>query len=172
MYSAPQFGLAQMQHLLRRPPDARAAVKGSSEYPAVSGAVLFYQASGGVLVAARMQGLPEGPEPCAPNVFGFHIHAGTSCTGNSEDPFADTGGHYNPGNCPHPAHAGDLPPLFGNHGKAFQAFFTDRFALDDVIGRTVIVHAHPDDFTTQPSGNSGAKIACGRILSVYRSERQ
>jgi Cu-Zn family superoxide dismutase len=56
-----------------------------------------------------------------------------------------------------------MPPLFAGTGRAFLAFFTDRFTVDEIIGRTVVVHAKPDDFTTQPSGNSGSKIACGQI---------
>lgn len=172
MYPAPQFSPNLLQNTLRRLPDAQAAVHGSPEYPAIHGAVSFYRAPGGVLLIAQVQGLPPGSGTCASDVFGFHIHEGTSCTGNSEDPFASAGGHYNPHDCPHPAHAGDLPPLFGNHGYAFMAFFTDRFPLDEVIGRTVIIHASPDDFTTQPSGNSGARIACGRILPTGRRYRR
>ena len=71
--------------------------------------------------------------------------------------------HYNPNQCAHPYHAGDLPPLFGSNGYAFEAFLTDRFTVSEVIGRTVIIHSKPDDFSTQPSGNSGEKIACGEI---------
>ena len=43
------------------------------------------------------------------------------------------------------------------------AVVTDRFTISDIIGRTVVIHKSPDDFTTQPSGNAGAKIACGEI---------
>ncbi len=159
----PQFGINHLQNMLRRVPEARAIMAGSHDHPDIHGAVSFYQAVDGVLLVAQIHGLPA-EETCASNVFGFHIHEGTSCTGNDEDPFANAGGHYNPRGCPHPAHAGDLPPLFGNRGYAFMAFFTDRFTVKEVVGRTVIIHASPDDFTTQPSGNSGTKIACGRIL--------
>lgn len=158
--------MANMQNLLRRPPEAVAQVQGSPEYPGIKGTVSFYQAVGGVLLAVQIQGLPQGADACAASVFGFHIHEGSSCTGTVEDPFANSGSHYNPNGCPHPAHAGDLPPLFGNHGFSFMTVFTDRFTVQEVIGRTVIVHLRPDDFTTQPSGNSGTKIACGRILAT------
>lgn len=157
--------------ILRRRPDAAAVIKGSAEYPGVRGTVSLYRAGGGVLLAAEVTGLPRGTGACAVNVFGFHIHEGYSCTGNAEDPFANAGAHYNPEGCPHPAHAGDLPPLFGNRGYAFLAFFTSRFSIEDVAGRTVVIHAQPDDFTTQPAGNSGARIACGRILPTRGRRR-
>ncbi len=160
----PQFGRNRFQNLLRRTPDARAIVAGNPDYSSIHGSVSFYQTPDGVVLLAQIHGLPTGDGPCAPDIFGFHIHEGRSCSGSSEDPFADTGGHYNPKGCPHPAHAGDLPPLFGNRGNAFMAFLTDRFTVREVVGRTVVIHASPDDFTTQPSGNSGEKIACGRIF--------
>ena len=93
----------------------------------------------------------------------MHIHSGMSCTGNKTDNFADAMTHYNPDNCPHPYHAGDMPPIFGVNGTAFSVFLTDRFSVKEIIGKSVIIHANPDDFTTQPSGNSGEKIACGII---------
>ena len=49
---------------------------------------------------------------------------------------------------------------------AFLAFITDRFTANEVIGKTVIIHDSPDDFTTQPSGNAGNKIACGIISKI------
>jgi len=115
------------------------------------------------VVMTEVMGLPYTPGKCNERVFAMHIHAGESCTGNREDPFADTGGHYNPDNCPHPQHAGDLPPLFGNKSYAWSATLTGRFVLNDIIGKTVIIHVDRDDFTTQPSGDSGEKIACGVI---------
>ena len=66
----------------------------------------------------------------------------------------------------HPQHAGDMPSLLANDGNAFLIFYTDRFHPEDVIGRAVIIHAHSDDMTTQPSGNSGAMIACGEIREM------
>ena len=95
-----------------------------------------------------------------------HIHEGTSCTGNKEDEFADAMSHYNPKKCSHPYHAGDLPPLMSYGGRAYLAVITDRFSLADIIGRTVVIHGMPDDFRSQPAGNSGAKIACGSIQRI------
>ena len=150
--------------LLNRSPNAYARISGGPNNSTINGLVYLYQLPTGVFLVAQVQGLPDSTAACAPNIYAFHIHEGSSCTGNAEDPFADTGGHYNPHNCPHPAHAGDLPPLFSNHGYALMSVFTDRFTVNEVIGRAFIIHAHPDDFTTQPSGNSGAKIACGKIM--------
>lgn len=149
--------------ILRGTPTAVALMKGSDAYPDIRGTVRFYQIRQGVLVAAEVSGLPETKEKCKSPIFAFHIHEGRECIGNKSDPFADAMTHYNPGNCPHPYHAGDMPPLFGNKGYAFQIFLTDRFTVREVVGSTVIIHANLDDFTTQPSGNAGTKIACGQI---------
>lgn len=157
------FDSAYVSGVLRQPPAALATITGGPGHQGLRGKVTFHRAKGGVLLTAQIEGLPQGAEPCSSNIFGFHIHEGNACTGNSEDPFANAGPHYNPGNCPHPAHAGDLPPLFGNNGFAFLTFFTDRFSIKEVLGRAVIIHAHPDNFTSQPAGDSGGKIACGII---------
>ena len=155
--------LGEFLSALRRRPDAMAHVRGSRKDPGLTGTVRFYQTRQGVLVAAEVMGLPESRERCKEDIFGFHIHSGARCTGDVQDPFADALGHYNPGDCPHPAHAGDLPPLFADHGRAFQVVLTDRFSVREVVWKTVIIHARPDDFTSQPGGAAGARLACGEI---------
>ena len=150
-------------------PDAEARIKGSSKHPDIRGYVRFYRTPKGVLVAAEIINLPDKGRPAGSGVFGLHIHGGSCCTGNTDDPFADAGMHYNPDKLAHPYHAGDLPPLFSGCGYALSIFLAYRFSLDEVIGRTVIIHAQPDDFTTQPSGNSGEKLACGRINALCGS---
>lgn len=144
-------------------PVAWADISGSLEYPDINGVISFYQLDKGVLAVTEVFGLPAPVASCAYPVFGFHIHEGGSCSGTPTDAFKDTLGHYNPQNCAHPYHAGDMPPLFGNHGYAFSVFFTDRFKAEEIIDRTVVIHEKPDDFTSQPAGNSGKKIACGVI---------
>ena len=89
----------------------------------------------------------------------FIFTNGSTCTGNSNDEFADAKGHYNPENCPHPYHAEDLPPLLENNGYSYMSVFLNKFKVKDIIGKVIIIHDMPDDFTTQPSGNSGTKIA-------------
>ena len=139
-------------------------IKGSDAYPGLSGKVLFQQMPKGVLVTAQIYGLPVDEGVCKKRFFGFHIHEGTSCSGTAEAPFADAKGHYNPDQCPHPYHRGDLPPLLGCGNEAYLSVLTNRFTIDEIIGRVVIIHERPDDFTTQPSGNAGAMIACGKIV--------
>lgn len=81
-------------------------------------------------------------------------------------PFPNTGNHYNPGNVPHPEHAGDLPPLLSNNGYAWMTFYTGRINIEDVAGRSLIIHSMRDNFTSQPSGDSGDKIGCGVIEEI------
>lgn len=88
---------------------------------------------------------------------------GNSCTGNTEDEFANAKAHFNPESCQHPFHIGDLPPLIESDGYAYMSFLISKLKISELIGKVVIIHNMPDDFTTQPSGNSGTKIACGKI---------
>lgn len=155
--------LNDLHTALRRPADAAAYIKGSDSYPCLKGTVQFYQLCSSVLVTAELEGLPSGSSFCDEPVFAFHIHEGTSCTGNADDSFSDAMGHYNPHNCFHPYHAGDMPPLFSANGNAFLAFTTNRFWVNEILGRAVVVHGMSDDFHTQPSGNAGEKIGCGII---------
>ena len=105
-------------------------------------------------MSAEITGLPRD------GFYALHIHDGDSCTG---DGFPESGVHYNPCGAAHPHHAGDLPPLLSSAGKAKMSVLTGRFRVDEIIGKTVIIHSEPDDFRTQPSGNAGKKIACGII---------
>lgn len=151
-------------------PAAMALLKGSAQYPDIRGRVLLYPLNDrNTILVARFEGLPAGEGNCGQRFFALHIHDGTACTGDAQDPFKDAGMHYNPENCPHPSHAGDLPPVFSTQGgRAWMATLTDRFSAKEVLGRAVILHRRPDDFHTQPAGNAGEKMACGLIERVYR----
>lgn len=129
-----------------------------------SGTVNFVQTGDKVVVTARVTGL-------APGSHGFHIHEKGDCT--SPDGMS-AGGHFNPhgkahGNPSAPDHhAGDMPMLVADsNGVASLTADLDAVSVGgnaaDVIGRSVIVHKDPDDFATQPTGNSGARVACGVI---------
>lgn len=146
-------------------PDAYANIKGSSQFPNIRGTVNFYNVYGGTVVEAEVYGLPNTINKPNGNFYGFHIHEGASCTGDQEDPFKNAGAHYNPTHTEHPKHVGDLPTLLANDGVAWTAIYTDRFYPEDVVGRTVIIHEMADDFKTQPSGDSGMKMACGEIVA-------
>lgn len=122
-----------------------AKIQGMEAYPDIRGKVIFEESCNGVYVNAHICNLPRTEN----NIFAFHIH--------------DENGHYNPDNNPHPMHRGDMPPLFSAKGRASLCFVTDRFKLCEIAGKKVVVHLGVDDFTTQPSGNSGEMIATGII---------
>ena len=146
-------------------PHAGAIIQGGYKFPSIRGVVYFYETSTGVIVRAEVSGLPCGVG-CDSPIFGFHIHEGLSCYGGGESPFSEAMGHFKSNMCPHPYHAGDMPPLLGVGGRAFSVFLTGRFTLEEIIGRTVVIHGGRDDFTTDPSGDSGERIACGEIREL------
>jgi superoxide dismutase, Cu-Zn family len=122
------------------------------------------KAAGKVYVRADINGLPPG------RLFGIHVHEKGDCSGN----FSGAGGHFNPQGKPHgrndspERHAGDLPNLSSDgEGVAVYMAVTDQLTVapgpNSVVGRAVIIHEGPDDYRTQPAGNSGARIACGVI---------
>lgn len=153
-------GMQFIDTLNKGKPDAIAWVRGNSQNPQLSGIVQFYTTSySGVLIEAEIFGLPNVTTRYSSNFYGMHIHETGDCT----IPFDKTGAHYNPANVPHPDHAGDLIPLMGNQGYAWLAFYDKRFTIPEILGRSVIIHQMPDDFTTQPAGGAGEKIGCGVI---------
>jgi Cu-Zn family superoxide dismutase len=128
------------------------------------GEATFEEAGDRVRVVIFVQGLKPGGE------HGLHIHEGADCSGDA----MGAKGHFNPHGKPHglpggrDSHAGDLPALKANKaGRANVNVELDTISLKpgpaNVIGRAVVVHADPDDYKTQPTGNSGARIACGVI---------
>lgn len=151
--------------LLSAKPQATADITGAPGYRTIRGGARFYQSRYGVFVVTELVGLPRG-SGCAVPIFGYHIHSGSACEGNATDPFSEAGAHYDREGCPHPYHAGDLPPLWGANGNAFSVVLSNRFTVDEIIGKTIIVHGDPDDLTTQPAGNAGKKMACGKIRAV------
>src|SRR3954454_4512365 len=133
----------------------------------VVGTASFMQEAGGVHLKAQFKGLPPGDH-------GIHVHAVGKCDGPD---FMTAGGHFNPTNHQHGlenpqgAHAGDMVNLkVGADGTATMDYMLkdasvtggagDLFGPD---GTALVIHAMPDDEMTDPSGNSGARIACGVI---------
>jgi Cu-Zn family superoxide dismutase len=129
----------------------------------VGGKVVFTQTRGGVEINAEITGL-------APGKHGFHVHEFGDCS------MADgtcAGAHFNPTGAPHAGpddqerHVGDLGNIeVREDGTAVYKRVDKLVALNgpnSVIGRSVIIHAAPDDLTSQPSGNAGARVGCGVI---------
>ena len=141
-------------------PEAYAKIKGDGNHPKITGMVSFFEVYGGTVVSVEVKGLRDD------NFHGFHIHAGSTCTGTKDVPFQNADGHYNPNKTGHPDHAGDLPPVLANNGNVWMMFYTTRFCPEDIIGKTVVIHEKRDDFKTQPSGDAGAMIACGEIVEM------
>ena len=138
-----------------------APTKGNS----VSGTVNFTQKGDVVLVEAKVNGLkPNGSN-------GIHIHEKGNCTAADA---SSAGGHFNPSSSQHGGpggatrHGGDLGNLTADAtGYAQMSIQVSGISLgtepNSISGRAVIVHAGADDLKTQPSGNSGARVACGLI---------
>lgn len=135
--------------------------KGSKTF----GEATFEQVGDKVRVVVFVQGLKPGQE------HGLHIHEVGDC---SAPDAMSAKGHFDPFKKPHghpsspERHAGDLPALKANkEGRANiqvdMDIITLRPGAANIIGRSIIVHADPDDYKTQPTGNSGARIACGVI---------
>ncbi len=128
----------------------------------IEGEFFAYPFCKGCIVVVEVCGLTQN------SIHALHIHEGKSCTGDKEDPFKNTLGHFSLTPTIHPNHSGDLPPLFSNQGYAWLCTYTSRFNAEDIIGRTIVIHQSYDDFHTQPSGNSQAKIACGKIVELFQ----
>lgn len=133
----------------------------------ISGIVEFEETPEGVLIKAKILNLPEGKH-------GFHIHENTQCEGD----FESAGGHYNPYNSKHGApgdnirnrHVGDLGNLIADEFQVAHYQRVDNIiALRGpraIIGLAVVIHEHSDNFETQPTGDSGSRIACGIIKKI------
>ena len=131
----------------------------------VNGSATFSGSGGRVQLEVHLNNLPEG-------VHAAHIHAVGDC---SSDDGKSAGGHWNPGEMDHgkwdtpPHHLGDLGNLEPDEtGHAMMTMDTDRWTIgtgadNDVVGQAIIIHAGADDFTTQPTGDAGGRIACGVI---------
>ncbi|MEA2489125.1 MAG: superoxide dismutase, Cu-Zn family [Acidobacteriota bacterium] len=144
-------------------PSATATLASTSGSTATGTVRLAQVADGSVDVTVNLAGVPPG-------VHGFHVHDKGDCGDNGNA----AGGHFNPNAMAHgapstpPHHAGD----FGNvtadaDGKVTTQFNTRSITVEaganSAVGHAIILHANADDLTTQPSGNAGARIACGVV---------
>ncbi len=162
--AAGQQGGAHAGHAAKGAAGATAVAKlAPTAKSTARGEVTFTQEAGGVRVVGSFSGLVYGDH-------GFHIHEKGDC---SAPDATSAGGHFNPSGKPHAArdaaerHVGDLGNLKADpYGLARVDFVDPHLSLsgdNSIVGRAVIVHEKADDFTTQPTGNAGARQACGVI---------
>jgi Cu-Zn family superoxide dismutase len=123
-----------------------------------------------VHVDVQVSGMPPGPH-------GIHFHEVGRCEASGPPAFASAGAHYNPLGRQHGLdnssgpHAGDAPNFtVASDGTGRASFTTDRVSLTegstslfDADGSAIVIHAAADDQISQPSGNSGGRIACGVV---------
>lgn len=158
------MGLAGCETTPEAPAKATAALK-PTKGSKVVGEVTFEQVGNKVRVIAQVIRLQPNQE------HGFHIHEVGDCSSGDG---MSAKGHFNPLGKPHghygkaERHAGDMPNLKANaKGRATVSFEVDTITVTpgpaSIIGRGLIVHAQPDDYASQPTGNAGGRLACGVI---------
>lgn len=129
----------------------------------VEGTVTFTAENGGVKIVADVKNLTPGKH-------GFHVHEHGDCSAHDA---MSAGGHFNPTNTKHGGpdsaerHVGDFGNLEANENGVAHYERLDKIislnGAQSIVGKSIVVHADEDDFHTQPTGNSGARIACGVI---------
>lgn len=139
----------------------------SDEKNAITGTVTIEDLEKEFKVTADIKGLKPNSR------FGFHIHQNGVCEGPN---YKTAGDHFNPHKKPHGRpdsemrHAGDLGNLQTNaNGEAKQVILVPKEegdTFDQILNKSVLIHAGVDDLTSQPSGNSGDRIACGLIKPI------
>lgn len=133
----------------------------------VTGTATFTEKNGYVTLRAKISGLKPG-------THAIHIHEKADCSAADA---SSAGGHWNPtfkkhgkwGDLEH--HKGDIGNFTtDNYGNGTVYFKTNEWAIGgtdvtkDILGKGLIIHENPDDFTTQPTGNAGGRVACSAII--------
>jgi superoxide dismutase, Cu-Zn family len=144
--------------------DKGIAVLHPTQGNSVQGTVTFSPGDEGMMIRVDLSGLTPG------GTHGFHIHEYGDC---SAPDATSAGGHYDPTDMPHGGpqdeerHVGDLGNLTADQsGRVNEELVDPVISLDgpySIIGRSVLVHAGEDDFTTQPDGDAGERLACGVV---------
>ncbi|MFA4970445.1 MAG: superoxide dismutase family protein [Sulfuritalea sp.] len=138
----------------------------------VSGTINFEAVGQKLRIEGRIAGLTPGPH-------GFHVHEAGDC---SAPDASSAKGHFNPAAKAHghhasaDRHAGDMPNLVADsYGNATVSGEVTLLSLgsdaNSILNRSVVIHADPDDYKSQPAGNSGKRVACGTIRAVAAGSR-
>ena len=157
--------LAACQSISPDAPGAKAELQ-PTKGNRTTGSVVFTEVGAKVRVQANVTGLKPNHE------HGFHIHEAGDCSSGDG---MSAKGHFNPQAKPHgpysssARHAGDMPNLRADaEGRAQAQFELDTITVtagaNSIVGRGLIVHVEPDDYTSQPVGNAGARLACAVIV--------
>ncbi|MGY0612994.1 MULTISPECIES: superoxide dismutase family protein [unclassified Luteimonas] len=166
---ADQVDQAGAADMTTAPAAGTMAILAATEGNSVTGEITFAAVDGGVAITGQVNGLPPNTE------HGFHVHETGDC---SAPDGTSAGGHFNPTDSAHGRvsagehHVGDTDNIRADDtGVARVDTRLDGATLadgapTDVLGRAVIVHADPDDYATQPTGNAGARLACGVITQA------
>jgi superoxide dismutase, Cu-Zn family len=133
----------------------------------VKGTATFTEKNGEVVLLAKLTGL-------TPGIHAIHIHEKSDCSAADG---TSTGGHWNPTFKKHGKfgvgeyHRGDIGNFTADvYGNATVFFKTNEWAIGgtdetkNILGKGLIVHKDPDDYTSQPTGNAGARVACSGII--------
>lgn len=136
----------------------------SAQMKSISGVVTFEEKEGSLIVTTDLKGLKPNTK------LGFHIHQNGVCEGPD---YKTAGDHFNPTQMKHGSpsapqkHKGDMGNLqTDKNGNAKMTIMLAGTSLEEIMGKSVLIHASADDFKTQPSGNSGARIACGLVRAM------
>ena len=151
---------------LRHPLAAASANLAPASGTLVSGKLTLTADGDGVRITGDIGGLGRG------STHGIHIHERGDCSAADA---SSAGGHFNPGAAAHGRagsaahHLGDMDNIVADdNGVAHVSLRLEGAILgtgadNDIVGRAIVIHANPDDYATQPSGNSGPRVACGVI---------
>jgi Cu-Zn family superoxide dismutase len=143
-----------------------AVILASASGSLVSGKATLTPMSGGVHITGVVGGLPPN------STHGFHVHEKGDCSAADA---SSAGPHFNPFAAAHGKaesgahHAGDMDNVVANNEGVVKldihvsGVTLGGGAVNDIAGRALVVHAAPDDYTSQPAGNAGARVACGVI---------